>query len=114
MQLGLPPETSVNKKRGSNWTTEEEILLIEEVLKYEGTLFGKMKGSGGGAWPNERVNLEGHSRDTLKLVKIIPVCYRSSSYFSSISNINHHSINHLTHFLNEIQLIPLNFITRYM
>ena len=48
MQLGLPPETNVNKKRGSNWTTEEEILLIEEVLKYEGTLFGKMKGSGGG------------------------------------------------------------------
>ena len=48
VQLGLPPETNVNKKRGSNWTTEEEILLIEEVLKYEGTLFGKMKGSGGG------------------------------------------------------------------
>ena len=47
VQLGLPPETNVSKKRASNWTTEEEILLIEEVLKYEGTLFGKMKGSGG-------------------------------------------------------------------
>ena len=36
VQLGLPPKT--NKKRGSNYiTAEEEILVIEEILKYEGT-----------------------------------------------------------------------------
>ena len=42
VQLGLPPET--NKRKGSNLIVEEEILLIEEILKYEGTctLFGKI------------------------------------------------------------------------
>ena len=40
VQLGLPPETS--KKKGSNLTAEEEILLIEDILICEGTLFGKM------------------------------------------------------------------------
>ena len=40
MQLGLSLE--INKKKGSYMTAEEEILLIEEILKYEGTLFGKM------------------------------------------------------------------------
>ena len=43
VQLGLSPETS--KK---NLTTEDEIILIEEIFKYEGTLYGKMKGSEGG------------------------------------------------------------------
>ena len=46
MQLSLPPET--NKKKGSKLIVEEEILLIEEILKYEGTLFGKMWGLKGG------------------------------------------------------------------
>ena len=48
MQLGLPPET--NKRKGSNLIVEEEILLFEEILKYEGTMFGKiwgLKGEGG-------------------------------------------------------------------
>ena len=35
IQLGLSPETS--KK---NLTTKDEIILIEEIFKYEGTLFG--------------------------------------------------------------------------
>ena len=53
VQLGLPSET--NKKRGSYLIVEEEILLIEEILKYEGTLFGKMWGlKGGGALSNEK------------------------------------------------------------
>ena len=43
VHLGLSPETS--KK---NLTTEDEIILIEEIFKYEGTLYGKMKGSEGG------------------------------------------------------------------
>ncbi|XP_062596619.1 uncharacterized protein LOC134258074 [Saccostrea cucullata] len=34
------------RKRGANWTSEEEITLIEEVLKFEQQLFGKMKGAG--------------------------------------------------------------------
>ncbi|XP_062598848.1 uncharacterized protein LOC134260296 [Saccostrea cucullata] len=48
VEVKLPTEQEQNslKKRGTNWTPEEEILLIEEVLKYEETLFGKMKGSG--------------------------------------------------------------------
>lgn len=46
VEIQTAKETSFNKKRGTNWTPEEEILLIEEVLKYEETLFGKMKGSG--------------------------------------------------------------------
>lgn len=41
-----PAEKNLMKKRGINWTSEEEILLIEEVLKFEDTLFGKMRGSG--------------------------------------------------------------------
>ena len=45
MQLGLSLE--INKKKGSYMTAEEEILLIEEILKYEGTLFGKMWGMKG-------------------------------------------------------------------
>ena len=40
VKLGLPPES--NKIKGSNLTAEEEIPLIEEILKCEGTLFGKM------------------------------------------------------------------------
>lgn len=39
-------EMSFNKKRGINWILEEEIFLIEEVLKYEEIFFGKMKGLG--------------------------------------------------------------------
>ena len=36
-------------------TAEEEILLIEQILKYEGTLFGKMWGmKGGRALSNEK------------------------------------------------------------
>ena len=46
MQLGLPPKT--NNKKGSNLTAEEEILLIKEILKYEGILFGNMRGLKGG------------------------------------------------------------------
>lgn len=42
-QLGLSSETS--KK---NLTTGDENVLIEEIFKYEGTLYGKMKGSEGG------------------------------------------------------------------
>ena len=34
----LPLDT--NKKKGSNLTAVLEILLIEEILKYEGTVFG--------------------------------------------------------------------------
>ena len=53
MQLGLPPET--NKRKGSNLIVEEEILLFEEILKYEGTLFGKIWGlKGEGALSNEK------------------------------------------------------------
>ena len=46
MLLDLSAET--NKKKGSNMVVEEEILLIEEILKYEGTLFAKMWGLKGG------------------------------------------------------------------
>ena len=46
MLLDLSAET--NKKKGSNMVVEEEILLIEEILTYEGTLFGKMWGLKGG------------------------------------------------------------------
>lgn len=46
VEFSTESQTTSCKKRGSNWTAEEEILLIEEVLKYEETLFGKMKGSG--------------------------------------------------------------------
>ncbi|XP_062571232.1 uncharacterized protein LOC134233234 [Saccostrea cucullata] len=34
------------RKRVAHWTSEEEITLIEEVLKFEQQLFGKMKGAG--------------------------------------------------------------------
>ena len=40
IQLGLSPETS--KK---NLTTKDENILIEEIFKYEVTLYGQMKGS---------------------------------------------------------------------
>ena len=65
VQLGLPPKT--NKKRGSNYiTAEEEILVIEEILKYEGTLFGKTTvGIERGHCQRKRVNLEGHCAATL-------------------------------------------------
>lgn len=43
VEIQTAKETSFIKKRGINWTPEEEILLIEEVLKYEETLFGKMR-----------------------------------------------------------------------
>ena len=46
VQLGLPAET--NKENCSNLTAEEEIILIEDILKCEDTLFGKMKGLKGG------------------------------------------------------------------
>ena len=46
VQSGLPPET--NKENGYNLTAEEEIILIEDILKCEGNLFGKMKGLKGG------------------------------------------------------------------
>ncbi|XP_055995749.1 uncharacterized protein LOC130046807 [Ostrea edulis] len=38
--------SSAKRKRGANWSTEDEIVLIEEVLKNEEKLFGKMKGAG--------------------------------------------------------------------
>nr|XP_022312048.1 uncharacterized protein LOC111117274 [Crassostrea virginica] len=38
--------SAAKRKRGANWSTEEEIILIEEVLKFENRLFGKMKGAG--------------------------------------------------------------------
>ena len=38
--------SSAKRKRGANWSSEEEIVLIEEVLKFEEKLFGKMKGAG--------------------------------------------------------------------
>ena len=38
--------SAAKRKRGANWSTEEEIILIEEVLKFEDRLFGKMKGAG--------------------------------------------------------------------
>lgn len=34
--------TAGKRKRGVNWTNEEEIILIEEVIKFEDPLFGKM------------------------------------------------------------------------
>lgn len=53
VQLGLSLETS--KK---NLTTEDEIILIEEIFKYEGTLYGKMKGSEGGRGHCETKNVK--------------------------------------------------------
>ena len=50
MQLGLTPETS--KKRGSS--------SLEEILKYVGTLYGKMKERKGEHCQTKKVNLEGH------------------------------------------------------
>ncbi|XP_061196402.1 uncharacterized protein LOC133204673 [Saccostrea echinata] len=38
--------SSAKRKRGANWSSEEEIVLIEEVLKFEEQLFGKLKGAG--------------------------------------------------------------------
>ena len=35
------------KGRKPNWTEKERMLLVEEVEKREGRLFGKFKGSGG-------------------------------------------------------------------
>ena len=49
-QLGLTPETS--KKRGSS--------SLEEILKYVGTLYGKMKERKGEHCQTKKVNLEGH------------------------------------------------------
>ena len=37
-----PSTLNYNKENGSNLTAEEEIILIEDILKCEGTLFGKM------------------------------------------------------------------------
>ena len=34
-----------SRARGADWSNEE-IILIEEVLKFEDRLFGKMKGAG--------------------------------------------------------------------
>ena len=50
VQLGLTPETS--KKRGSS--------SLEEILKYVGTLYGKMKERKGEHCQTKKVNLEGH------------------------------------------------------
>ena len=33
-------------KRSANWSSEEEVVLVEEIGKREGILFGKMKGDG--------------------------------------------------------------------
>ena len=33
-------------KRLANWSSEEEVVLVEEIGKREGKLFGKMKGDG--------------------------------------------------------------------
>ena len=38
--------TAAKRKRGANWSAEEEIVLIEEVLKFEPRHFGKFKGAG--------------------------------------------------------------------
>ena len=38
--------TAAKRKRGANWSAEEEIALIEEVIKFEPRLFGKFKGAG--------------------------------------------------------------------
>lgn len=38
--------TAGKRKREANWTSEEEIILIEEVMKFEDRFFGKMKGAG--------------------------------------------------------------------
>ena len=38
--------SAAKRKRGAIWSTAEEIILIEEVLKFEDRLFGKMKGAG--------------------------------------------------------------------
>ena len=39
--------TAVKRKRGANWSTEEEIVFKEEIIKFEPILFGKFKGGGG-------------------------------------------------------------------
>ena len=33
-------------KRSANWSSEEKVVLVEEIGKREGILFGKMKGDG--------------------------------------------------------------------
>ena len=33
-------------KRSANWSSEEEVVLVEEIGKREEILFGKMKGDG--------------------------------------------------------------------
>ena len=38
--------TAAKRKRGANWSAEEEIVLIEEVLKFEPRHFGKFKRAG--------------------------------------------------------------------
>ena len=38
--------TAAKRKRGANWSAEEEIVLIEEVLKLEPRHFGKFKRAG--------------------------------------------------------------------
>ena len=52
VQLGLPPKT--NKKRDSNLTCRRGNLSHREILKYEGTLFGKMWGMKGGHCQTKR------------------------------------------------------------
>ena len=75
MQLDLPSKT--NKKKGSNLTTEDEILLIEKILK--GYLVWKDAGiKREGADSKESVNLEGHrsnfnGRFLIKIEKLIIV-----------------------------------------
>ena len=50
VQLNLPPE--IYKNNVLTWPHfEDEILLIEEILRYEGTVFGEM---GNGALSNEK------------------------------------------------------------
>lgn len=57
MQLDLPSKT--NKKKGSNLTAEEEILLIDKILK--AYLVWKDAGiEREGVESKESVNLEGH------------------------------------------------------
>ena len=38
--------TAAKRKRGANWSAEEEIVLIEEVINFDPRLFGKLKGTG--------------------------------------------------------------------
>ena len=79
VQSGLPPET--NKENGYNLTAEEEIILIEDILKCEGNLFGKMKGLKGGRYcQTKRVNLEGYHSNLKSNVRNLKPCKIARNY----------------------------------